>query len=151
MMMIAVPLVSAQPISILQESLHFPQTRPTIKAPAIKVLPRAKKPDSKRETPVYRGTASWYSENDPSINLRTANGEIFDDSKLTCASWDFAFGTRLQVTNLANGKSVVCRVNDRGPHKRLKRLIDLTKSAFGKISSTRQGIIHVSVMPLPKS
>ncbi len=103
---------------------------------------------SGKTPPAAFGIASWYSEIDPGINLHTANGEIFDDSRLTCASWDFPFGTRLKVTNQANGKSVVCRVNDRGPHKRLERLIDLTKNAFNRIASTRQGLIRVSVTPL---
>lgn len=91
------------------------------------------------------GTASWYSESDPGINLRTANGEIFDDSKLTCASWDFPFGTYLRVTHLANGKAVLCRINDRGPAKRLDRLIDLTKRSFREIAPLETGLISVKV------
>lgn len=91
------------------------------------------------------GVASWYSESDPAIHFTTANGEIFDDSRLTCASWDFPFHTRLRVTNLANDRSVVCQVNDRGPMKRLNRLIDLTKSAFQKIAPLRFGLIRVKV------
>jgi rare lipoprotein A len=91
------------------------------------------------------GIASWYSESDPYINLHTANGEVFDDSKLTCAAWSHKFGTRLNVTNLANGKTVTCRVNDRGPAKRLGRLIDLTKTAFREIALLRSGLVRVSV------
>ena len=91
------------------------------------------------------GIASWYSESDPGIHLTTANGEIFDDSKNTCASWDFPFGTYLSVTSLANGKTVACRVNDRGPAKRLGRLIDLTKSAFQQIAPLGKGLVRVEV------
>lgn len=94
------------------------------------------------------GTASWYSESDPGINLTTANGEIFDDSQFTCASWDFPFGTWLRVTNLSNGEVVFCRVNDRGPAKRLGRLIDLTKSAFHEIAPLQAGLVTVKVEPL---
>lgn len=94
------------------------------------------------------GIASWYSESDPSINLHTANGEFFDDSKRTCASWDYAFGTHLQVTSLESGRSVVCRVNDRGPAKRLNRLIDLTVTAFREIANPRHGLIEVAVTPV---
>jgi len=101
------------------------------------------------EPPVYPntsfGTASWYSESDPGINRNTANGEIFDDSKKTCASWDFPFGTHLRVTHLTNGKTVVCRVNDRGPAKRLGRVIDLTRGAFQEIAPLRVGLIPVKV------
>lgn len=92
-----------------------------------------------------QGIASWYSESDSSINRHTANGEVFDDSKLTCASWDFSFNTLLKVTNPQNQKSVICRVNDRGPAKRLHRVIDLTQAAFSQIANLREGIIDVSV------
>lgn len=95
-----------------------------------------------------RGTASWYSESDRGINERTASGERFDDSKKTCASWDYPFGTYLQVTNQDNGRTVICRVNDRGPSPQLDRALDLTKSAFEKISDTGTGLIEVSVKPL---
>jgi len=98
--------------------------------------------------PVYYGLASWYSETDPGINLHTANGEIFDDTQLTCASWDFPFNTILEVTNLKNQKSVRCRINDRGPAKRLNRVVDLTKTAFRKIANPRRGLVDVSVVPV---
>ena len=91
------------------------------------------------------GIASWYSESDPGINLHTANGETFDDSQRTCASWNFPFGTLLRVTHLENGKSVVCRVNDRGPAKRLGRVVDLTKSAFREVAPLKSGLIRVKV------
>ena len=94
------------------------------------------------------GTASWYSESDPFINERTANGEIFDDTAKTCASWDYDFGTYLKITNLSTGRSVICRVNDRGPAKRLHRVIDLTQSAFRDIATLSLGLIEVSVEPL---
>jgi len=96
------------------------------------------------------GIASWYSEKDRHINERTANGEIFNDRDLTCASWDFPFGEKLLVINTLNGKSVVCRVNDRGPGKRLRREIDLTKAAFNKIARTGNGLIIAAVIPAVK-
>jgi rare lipoprotein A len=142
LMWIAVPFVSAEPISLMQET---PLYRPTL-TQAITPEP-VQKIKIKRLREFY-GTASWYSESDPNINRHTANGEVFDDSKLTCASWDFAFGSYLKVKNLANGKSVVCRVNDRGPAKRLERLIDLTKTSFSRIASPKKGLIRVSVTPL---
>jgi len=92
------------------------------------------------------GIASWYSKEAPGIKRHTANGELFDDQKLTCASRYYAFGTRLRVKNLKNGKSVVCRVNDRGPHKRLwGRKIDLTKTAFRRIADPSIGLVRVSI------
>ena len=130
LMILTAPMVSAQPISTWQGSFYFPR---------LTYAPQ-----------VSYGLASWYSETDPGINFRTANGEVFDDSQLTCASWHFPFGTYLQVQNEATGKSVVCRVNDRGPSKRLNRLIDLTQSAFRQIAPLHQGLLRVSITPIKK-
>jgi len=88
--------------------------------------------------------ASWYGGGEK-LNKYTANGEIFDPKKLTCASWDHPFDTRLKVINAENGKSVIVRVNDRGPNKRLGRAIDLTKLAFSKIADTRKGLAFVRI------
>jgi rare lipoprotein A len=94
---------------------------------------------------VIKGKASWYSQRDPGILLTTANMETFNDSQLTCAMWEMPFNTILKVTNLENGKSVVVRVNDRGPAKRLNRTIDLTKTAFSRIADLEKGLAEVSV------
>lgn len=79
---------------------------------------------------------------------KTASGEVFDDTKLTCATRGVKMGKLLKVTNIGNGKSVVVRVNDIGPNKKLYkkgRIIDLSKAAFKKIASLKSGVIHVSV------
>jgi len=94
------------------------------------------------------GTASWYKQEDPGINFRTANGELFNNARMTCALWHFPFKTRLKITNPADGKSVVCVVNDRGPAKHVGRKIDLSRAAFAKISQLRRGLVKVSVTPL---
>lgn len=97
---------------------------------------------------VLTGSASWYSERSPGIRRRTANNEIFDDAAMTCAMWGTPFNQRLRVTNLSNGKSIIVRVNDRGPHRRYVkrgRIIDLTKSAFRKIGGLKKGVIKVEV------
>ena len=94
------------------------------------------------------GTASWYGEKDPGINTSTASGEVFDDAMPACASWEFPFGTHLKVTNRFTGRSVICRVNDRGPDRKLGRAIDLTRSAFGEIARLEQGIVWVSIIPV---
>ena len=59
--------------------------------------------------------------------------------------WGKPFGTKLRVTNLANGKSTIVIVKDRGPHKRLKRAIDLSRKAFLEIASAREGLIKVKI------
>jgi rare lipoprotein A len=95
---------------------------------------------------IQKGLASWYSENDPGINKHTANNEVFDDAKFTAAMWGVPFNQLVRVTNLDNGRSVIVRVNDRGPHKRFVRqgrLIDLSKGAFNKIGDLKKGLIRI--------
>lgn len=88
--------------------------------------------------------ASWYGGGEK-LNKHTASGEVFDPQALTCASWDYHFGTRLKITNAKNNKTVVVRVNDRGPNKRLGRAIDLTRHAFSKIANLKQGLALVKI------
>ena len=133
----------AETVPLLQDSAQAPLSSINSSKSGEKMTYRAKNPTRK-------GIASWYSQTDANINRHTANGEVFDDSKMTCASWDYAFGTQLEITNLANGKSVVCRVNDRGPAKRLRRLVDLSKGAFKKIETPRKGLILVKLRVVPK-
>ncbi|MFA4991334.1 MAG: septal ring lytic transglycosylase RlpA family protein [Candidatus Omnitrophota bacterium] len=92
-----------------------------------------------------KGIASWYSQDDPGILLTTANMEIFDDTGMTCAIWELPFNTLVKVTNVKNGRYVVVRVNDRGPARRLNRVIDLTRTAFARIADLNQGLAEVSV------
>ncbi|MFH1995853.1 MAG: septal ring lytic transglycosylase RlpA family protein [Candidatus Omnitrophota bacterium] len=102
------------------------------------------------------GLASWYAEFSPGIRKTTANMEIFDHDKMTCAMWDVPFDTILKVTNVENEKTVYVRVNDRGPARRLVkegRVIDLTKASFEKIADLRKGLVRVRVelISSPKS
>lgn len=88
------------------------------------------------------GKASWYG---PGFHGRkTANGEKFNMGALTAAHKSMPFGTKLRVTNKRNGKSVVVRVNDRGPFVR-GRMLDLSKAAAGRIGmiSTGSGAVCV--------
>lgn len=97
-----------------------------------------------------QGTASWYSRQSPGIKTHTASGERFNDTQLTCASWHYEFGTLLKITNVKNGKSIICRVNDRGPNKKLKRAVDLTKESFRRIGNPKHGLIKVKIVPQGK-
>ncbi len=88
------------------------------------------------------GYASYYGNE---FNGRkTASGEIFHQSSLTAAHRKLAFGTKVKVTNLANGKSVTVRVNDRGPFV-ANRIIDLSKSAANKIDMVGAGVAKVKI------
>ena len=103
---------------------------------------------------IVKGMASWYSETDPGILRTTANMEIFDDQGLSCAMWGVPFNTLVKITNVANGRSVIVRVNDRGPAMRLVkegRVIDLTKKAFSSIADTGEGLIRVELNIMPRS
>lgn len=98
------------------------------------------------------GVASWYSRHDPGICSTTASMEPFDDRQMTCAMWGVPFGTMLRVTNTTNGRSVIVRVNDRGPKPHLHRngrIVDLTRSAFATIAPLNQGLTRVRVELLP--
>lgn len=84
------------------------------------------------------GLASWYG---PYFHGRlTANGEIFDQNVLTAAHKSLPFNTVLQVRNLKNNRSVVVRINDRGPYIG-KRSLDLSKAAAQCLGSEKTGVI----------
>ncbi|MEN0038026.1 MAG: septal ring lytic transglycosylase RlpA family protein [Cellvibrio sp.] len=95
---------------------------------------------------VETGKASFYA------NLhqakKTASGEIYDHKLSTAAHKKLPFGTKLKVTNLANGKTVVVKVNDRGPFIK-GRILDLSKSAFSSIASVSAGVIEVKIEVIP--
>ncbi len=76
----------------------------------------------------------------------TKSGEIFDKNKLTCASNHFKLGTKLKVTNVENGKSVIVKVNDTGSFK--DKNIDLSEGAFKRIANLKQGRIEIKVKKL---
>lgn len=98
--------------------------------------------------PMQIGKASWYSRQSPGIKTHTANNEIFDDEALTCAIWWTRFDRKIRVTNLENGKSIIVRVNDRGPseeHVLNGRIIDLTKAAFRELDCLDKGLIDVKI------
>lgn len=89
------------------------------------------------------GKASYYGKE--CENKLMANGELFNSNNLTCASWDYKLGTYLKVTNIANNKFVVVKVTDRGPNKRLHRIIDLSRTSFNIIGNINQGLIKVKI------
>lgn len=73
---------------------------------------------------------------------KTASGEVFDNSALTAANKTLPFGTLVKITNLISGKSVVVKVNDRGPYHSA-RLFDLSKAAFKSIADIRKGTVAI--------
>ncbi len=95
-------------------------------------------------TPVYRaeGQASWYGQRHH--GRRTASGERFDQHALTAAHRSLPFGSRVKVTHLRSQRSVVVRINDRGPYGR-GRIIDLSRAAAERLGMLRSGVAPVRV------
>lgn len=89
-----------------------------------------------------KGKASFYSKR--ATGARTSSGERLHHDSLTCAHRTYPFGTLLKVTNERNGKWVVVRVTDRGPHSR-GRIIDLSHAAADRIGIINQGVATVKV------
>jgi rare lipoprotein A len=95
---------------------------------------------SSRVVKTMQGHASWYG---PGFHgRRTANGERFDQNGFTAAHKTLPFGTKVKVTNINNGQSVVVRINDRGPFIR-GREIDLAKGAAQQIGLVSSGVANV--------
>ena len=88
------------------------------------------------------GLASYYA--DYYEGRTTANGEVFKHRKKTAAHKTIPFGTKVVVTNLKYNKSVVVRINDRGPYVN-GRIIDLTKNAAKRIGMLNDGVANVKI------
>jgi len=94
------------------------------------------------------GLASWYGE-EMQGNM-TASGEVFDSNGLTAAHHTLPFGTTIRVTNLRNRKTILLRVNDRGPNLG-KRLLDVSWAAAKRLGFVHSGTtrVHVEVVSRP--
>ena len=88
------------------------------------------------------GRASWYGR--PFHGRRTASGQIFNMNAFTAAHRTLPLGTRVRVTNLANGRSVVVIINDRGPFVK-GRIIDVSRHAARRLGFQRKGTARVRV------
>jgi rare lipoprotein A len=89
-----------------------------------------------------QGKASYYASKFD--GRPTANGETFSNKELTAAHPSLAFNTLVKVTNISNGKSVVVRINDRGPHTKA-RVLDMSKAAASEIDMVKAGIATVQL------
>ena len=88
------------------------------------------------------GKASYYATKFQS--KKTASGELYDKAKMTAAHKKLPFGTKVKVTNIKNRKSVIVKINDRGPFVK-GRIIDLSGSAFNSIANLSAGVIKVKI------
>lgn len=89
------------------------------------------------------GKASWYGTN--FHGRRTANGEIFNCEQLTAAHRSLPFGSMVRVTNLNNNRSVVVRINDRGPYTNDGRIIDLSRASAEAVGMIQTGTAQVQL------
>ncbi len=111
------------------------------KKDSLQLLDSIKKSDSIRvvdslanlKTKLYKKNVEASHYSDKLNGRRTASGQVFSNKKYTAAHRSLKFGTKVKVTNLANNKSVIVTINDRGPHTR-GREIDLAKRPFLDIS-----------------
>jgi rare lipoprotein A len=126
------------------ELREMPSASPSASLSPVAPSPSAtRKPAGTATQPSGSGTVtssgtcgvSYYSD-----GQRTANGEQFDPNAFTAAHKSLPFNTRVRVTNPANGKSVVVRINDRGPYVS-GRCLDLSRAAFAAIASLGAGVL----------
>lgn len=86
---------------------------------------------------------SWY------VDRHTASGEAYRHDESTCAHRTAKFGTRLRVTDRRTGRSVDCRVNDRGPNKWTKCDVDLNRHAAKQLGILDRGVAHADIVTVP--
>jgi rare lipoprotein A len=115
----------------------LPPAVPTLTELPVSSLPRAE-----------LGLASWYGEESSGV---TASGETFDHEELTAAHRTLPLGSKIEVTNLRNNRSLVLRVNDRGPNV-TGRLVDVSRAAAARLGFVGSGsaAVQVRVLSLPK-
>ena len=104
---------------------------------------------SAQAAPVAHGKASWYGYEWTTGKRGTmANGKRFNPRAWSAATYDYPLGSVIEVTNKKNGKVIAVVVTDRGPARRLHRLIDLSEAAATALGYHKDGITTVSVRVL---
>jgi rare lipoprotein A len=104
--------------------------------------------DAKKGGNSFSGNVSWYG---PGLQgKKTASGEQFDMNKPTAAHLKLPFGTRVLVEDPRSGKTVILKVNDRGPFVKT-RVMDMAKEGAKRLGTLNQGVIFVDCLVVPKS
>jgi rare lipoprotein A len=133
-------LLLSQGCAMLQRPTDTPPPAETPIEP-VPAQPETAKPPTKKTPPGEAklpqiGEASWYGAQHQ--GKRTASGEIFNQELFTAAHRTLPFGSKIKVTNLANGKSVEVKINDRGPFRE-DRIIDLSQAAAKALEFLQSG------------
>jgi rare lipoprotein A len=125
-----------------QASLDFDRTTPSVTTRRVAVrkhTPFASRRNAGDVKTASHGVASFYTE-----GTKTASGEKFDTLEMTAAHPTLPFGTKLRVTNVASGRSVTVRVNDRGPYVQ-GRIVDVSYSAADALGMVGKGVAKVKL------
>lgn len=125
----------------------FAWCQETESEPALEPIEEPAKPSEER-VQAETGLAAYY--HGAFQGRRTANGESFDHNGLTAAHKTLPFGTLVRVINLTNLRSVIVRVNDRGPLQK-NRIIDLTRRAASALGFLARGMTSVKIEILPSN
>lgn len=104
---------------------------------------KAKKPTVAATPGVQLGLATWYGGKHH--GGPTASGERYDKRAMTAAHRTLRMNTRVRVTNRKNGRSVILRINDRGPYGNKKRIIDVSERAAELLDMIEAGVVPVKV------
>jgi rare lipoprotein A len=130
--------------SILSASRQKTQDEPASREPPQDEASLRDTPSDDAAAPAQgqTGRASWYE-----LEAKTASGEAMDSEALTAAHPSLPFGSKVMVANLDNGRSVVVRINDRGPFSK-GRIIDVSRAAAEQLGMLGTGVARVSVNPV---
>jgi rare lipoprotein A len=147
---VAATLISAHTVAQTPAATQSPAAAPPpVAAPAAAPAPAPATPAP--AAGVEQGKLAWYGRK--FAGRRTASGEAYNPDALTMAHKTLPFGTKVKVTNLANKKSVVLRVNDRGPTQ-ADRVGDVSLAAAQRLGMVRGGVIDAELAvvsaPAPK-
>jgi len=132
--------------AIRQASLDYDRTTPSVTTRRVAVrkhTPFASHRNAGDVKTASHGVASFYTE-----GTKTASGEKFDTLEMTAAHPTLPFGTKLRVTNVASGRSVTVRVNDRGPYVP-GRVVDVSYSAADALGMVGKGVAKVKLDVVP--
>ena len=130
--LIAPAQTASSPAQSQSEALQPSKAQVIATAPTRETVPPESVHGGRR---IGSGRATWYAQSG-----RTASGEMFDPNRLTAAHRTLPFGTRLRVVNQANGRSVVVRINDRGPSARTS-VLNLSRGSARALGITGTGLV----------
>jgi rare lipoprotein A len=138
------PVVS-KPVTSEAEKEIIAQTTEPAAEPEVEADPVITEPEEVGQL-IAEGNASFYGAR--FHGRRTASGATFNKHAMTAAHPNLPFGTRVRVTHIGNGRSVIVTINDRGPFVK-SRIIDVSRAAAEQLGMVQQGVARVRLEQLP--